>query len=347
VLGGKVQNANHPVGIKDVARAAGVSPGTVSNVLNHPERVTEARRVRVERAIQELGFVRHESARHLRSGTSRTLGLLLLDAWNPFFTDLARGVEDWTFDRGWPVLISNSARSTERETAYLRLFSERRVAGLIVVPNEAFTEQLGELRRRGIPYVVVDRAESGEEGMSVALDDVKGGSLAVSHLLEIGHRNIAFVGDPHAVTQVRDRLLGATKAIADFGAAAQLSVLEPSGLTVEAGRELGNHLAGRAPSDRPSAVFAASDLVAIGMLQSLTDNGVRVPGEIALVGYDDIEFARQVSVPLTTVRQPAYEMGRTAAEMITGELLGLPPGGRHVVFEPELVIRESTMYTPA
>ena len=330
-----------------MARAAGVSPGTVSNVLNNPERVTEQRRVRVEQAVQALGFVRHESARHLRAGTSLTLGLLLLDAWNPFFTEMARGVEDWTFDRGWPVLVSNSARSTERQATYLRLYAERGVAGLIVVPHQEFMPQLDDLRRRGIPSVVVDRADSSEAGMSVSLDDVKGGSLAVSHLLEAGHRSIAFAGNPHAVTQVRDRLLGATKAIADSGAAVLLTVLEPSGLTVDGGREIGNRLAALPASQRPTAVFAPSDLLAIGLLQSLTQQGVRVPGEIALVGYDDIEFSRQVSVPLTTVRQPAYEMGRMAAEMLTGQLAGSPPQQRHVVFEPELVVRDSTMSKPS
>ncbi|WP_326719854.1 LacI family transcriptional regulator [Streptomyces sp. NBC_00243] len=335
------------VGIKDVARVAGVSPGTVSNVLNHPERVTAAKRLLVERAIKDLGFVRHESARHLRVGTSHTLGLLLLDAWNPFFTEMARGVEDWTFDRGWPVLVSNSARSSEREAAYLRLFLERRVAGLIVVPHQDSTEQLIDLRRQGIPSVVVDRAEFGEEGMSVALDDVKGGALAVDHLLDLGHRSIAFLGDPDTVTQVRDRLLGATRAIAESGTAVRFDVLPSSGLTVDGGRELGNRLVAMGPSERPTAVFASNDLLAIGVLQSLIQHGVHVPDEIALVGYDDIEFSRQVSVPLTTVRQPAYQMGRTAAEMITGQLAGSPPDPRHIVFEPELIVRESTTSRPS
>jgi LacI family transcriptional regulator len=319
-----------------------VSPGTVSNVFNHPERVAEDTRLRVEEAVRRLGFVRNESARHLRAGSSRTLGLLLLDAWNPFFTDLARGVEDWTFDRGWAVLISNSARQVERETMYLDLFIERRVEGVIVVPNGDLTERLIDVRRRGIPCVMADQLDSGEDSMSVSLNDVHGGELAVSHLLGLGHRHIAFVGNPGRVTQVRDRLLGTTNAIAAASLPVRLSMLEPEDLTISSGRNVGQHLVGLRPSERPSALFASSDLLAIGILQVLLRHGVRVPDDVAIVGYDDIEFARQVVVPLTSVRQPAYEMGRTAAELLTDELAGIPPQRRHVIFEPELVVREST-----
>ncbi|MCW2643752.1 MAG: LacI family transcriptional regulator [Dactylosporangium sp.] len=319
-----------------------MSPGTVSNVFNHPERVAEDTRLRVEEAVRRLGFVRNESARHLRAGSSRTLGLLLLDAWNPFFTDLARGVEDWTFDRGWAVLISNSARQVERETMYLDLFIERRVEGVIVVPNGDLTERLIDVRRRGIPCVMADQLDSGEDSMSVSLNDVHGGELAVSHLLGLGHRHIAFVGNPGRVTQVRDRLLGTTNAIAAASLPVRLSMLEPEDLTISSGRNVGQHLVGLRPSERPSALFASSDLLAIGILQVLLRHGVRVPDDVAIVGYDDIEFARQVVVPLTSVRQPAYEMGRTAAELLTDELAGIPPQRRHVIFEPELVVREST-----
>jgi LacI family transcriptional regulator len=330
------------VGIKDVARESGVSPGTVSNVLNHPERVAEGTRLRVEDAVRRLGFVRNESARHLRVGSSHTLGLLLLDAWNPFFTELARGVEDWTFDRGWAVLISNSARQIEREAIYLDLFVERRVEGIIVVPNGDLTERLIDVRRRSIPCVMADQLDSGEGSMSVSLDDVHGGELAVAHLLGLGHRHIAFVGNPSRVTQVRDRLLGATNAIAAASLPVRLGMLEPADLTIRSGRDIGQHLVGLSKSDRPSALFASSDLLAIGILQVLLRHEVRVPDDIAIVGYDDIEFAGQVVVPLTSVRQPAYEMGRTAAELLTDQLSGTPPPRRHIVFEPELVVREST-----
>jgi LacI family transcriptional regulator len=330
------------VKIKDVARESGVSSGTVSNVLNHPARVAEDTRRRVEEAVHRLGFVRNESARHLRAGSSNTLGMLLLDAWNPFFTEVARGVEDWTFARGWAILISNSARQIERESMYLDLLVKRRVEGIIVVPNGDLTERLIDIRRMGIASVMVDQMDSGDGSMSVSLDDVQGGELAVAHLLELGHRHIAFAGSPGLVTQVRDRLVGATKAIAAASVPVRLSMLEPEDLTIGAGREIGERLARLSASERPTAVFASSDMLAIGILQVMLGRGIRVPGDIAIVGYDDIEFARQVLVPLTSIRQPAYEMGRAAAELLTDQLSGTPPQQRHIIFEPKLVVREST-----
>ena len=335
-------NAPFPkrAGIKDVARLAQVSQATVSNTLNHPELVSPARRVAVAAAIRQLGYVRHEAARHLRSGYSRTLGLMLLDAWNPGFIEVARGVEDTTASRDWTVLISNSARDPEREKTYLRLFAERRLAGLIVIPQDPLSDDLRRMLSSGTPVVVVDRAESGE-GMSVAVDDVTGGALAVKHLIDLGHRHIAFVGDETAAGPVHNRLTGVRKAIAEASVSIRLDVI-PAALTVEAGRARGNQIAAMPPAERPTAVMAAIDLLAFGVLQALLRHGLRVPDDMSLVGYDDIPFARQLQVPLTSVRRPHHKMGTTAAEMLTNAISGRVPERRHVVFQPDLVVREST-----
>jgi LacI family transcriptional regulator len=299
----------------------------------------------VERAIEELGYVRHEAARHLRAGYSTTVGLLLLDAWNPGFIEMARGVEDTTSSRGLAVLISNSARDIERERTYLRLFSEQRMAGLIVVPHDDFAEGLHRIRSGGVPVVVLERAESGAEQMSVSVDDVTGGELAGRHLISLGHRDLAFVGDENAAAPVHDRLAGVRNAVAEAGGDVTLTVL-PAELTAEAGRETGERIAAMPADARPTAVAAAIDLLAIGVLQALQQAGLRVPEDISLVGYDDIPFARQLSVPLTTVRRPHYEMGTTAATMLATSLAGETPERRHVVFPPELVVRESTAPPP-
>lgn len=329
------------VGIKDVARLAKVSQGTVSHVLNHPDRVSPARREAVEHAIHELGFVRHEAARHLRAGYSSTIGLLLLDAWNPGFTDVARGVEDATTDQGMTVLISNSARNIEREKTYLRLFAEQRVAGVIVIPHDQFAEGLHQVRSGGIPVVVVDRAETGDEAMSLAVDDVVGGELAARHLIEQGHRHLAFIGDEALAMPVHDRLTGVRRAVADAGRGVRLDVL-PADLTSEAGRDIGETLAAMPVAHRPTGVTTAIDLLAIGVLQGLLQQGVRVPEDVSLIGYDDIPLAAQLSVPLTTVRRPHYEMGLAAVEMLSTAISGATPDPRHLDFTPELVVRGST-----
>lgn len=329
-----------------MARLAGVSQGTVSNVLNHPARVSQARRESVEQAIKELGYVRHEAARHLRAGYSTTVGLLLLDAWNPGFIEVARGVEDTTSSRGLAVMISNSARDIERERTYLRLFSEQRTAGLIVVPHDEFTEGLHHIRAGGMPVVVLERAESGTHSMSVSVDDVTGGELAARHLISLGHRALVFIGDEGTAAPVHDRLTGVRNAVAEAGDDVHLDVL-PAELTAEAGRATGEQIAALPPETRPTAVTTAIDLLAIGVLQALQQHGIRVPEDISLVGYDDIPFARQLSVPLTTVRRPHYEMGTTAATLLATSLAGETPESHHVVFEPELVVRESTGPPPS
>ena len=171
-----------------MAGHAGVSPGTVSNVLNHPELVRESTRDRVLAAMAELGYVRNEAARHLRAGSSRTLAMIMLDAWNPFFADIARGVEDVALAHGWTVLLANSHRNADREARYLREFAERRVAGLLVSPHSDLTPSLRTLRQGGIESVLLDTRASDPDGLSVSVDDVEGGRLGTTHLLELGHR---------------------------------------------------------------------------------------------------------------------------------------------------------------
>jgi LacI family transcriptional regulator len=331
------------VSIRDVARRAGVAQGTVSHVLNHPERVSPARREAVEKAMTELGFVRHEAARQLRSGQSTTLGLVLLDAWNPSFQDMARGVEEVTRNGGWNVLLSNSARDLDRERIYLRLFSEARVAGLIVIPHDEHADGLHQIRAGGVPVVVLDRAEDGEHALSVSVDDVAGGRLAAQHLLELGHRRIAFMGDPNAATPVHDRFKGVLEAVE--AVSADLEVLTCA-LTMEAGRQIGEQLARRAPSRRPTAVVAAIDIVAIGALYALEQAGVSVPNDLSLVGYDDIPFNSEMNGPLTTVRRPHHEMGAAAAELLLAAVAGREVSERHLVFEPTLIVRRSTAKPP-
>lgn len=331
----------HP-SIRDVADAAAVSHATVSHVLNHPERVRPETQERVLAAMRELGYVRNEAARDLRAGSSQTLGMLVLDAWNPFFTEMAHAVEDITFEQGWALLLANSARNPDREDLYLNLFQSRRLAGLLVVPNGDIGDRLAELRASGIPSVILDQSAEGPDSMSVSLDDVRGGELALQYLLDLGHRRVTFVGDPTRVSQIADRLTGARKAWQKSGQRRQLPIMTPEDLTVDAGLEIGARLLAMPQHKRPTALFAASDLLAVGILHVLLRAGIRVPDDIALVGYDDNVYARHLVVPLTTVRQPAYDMGLAAASMLMAHLRGEPVEQPHIRFAPELIVREST-----
>jgi LacI family transcriptional regulator len=338
-LGGAPRSSS----VKDVAAAAGVSLGTVSNVLNRPERVSSRTRARVEEAMADLGFVRNESARQLRAGGSRVVAYVMLDAGNPFFTDVARGVEDAAAQSDLSVFICNSDQHAERERSYLTRLEQQRVMGVLITPLDPDDPTLIALAGRGTPVVLLDRTRSGSTHCSVAVDDVLGGRLAVDHLLDLGHDRIAFVGGPQRIGQVRDRREGAGLALECAGRSPDdLLVVETAALTVSEGNEAGARIAGTASKGRATAAFCANDLLALGLLQHCVSLGIRVPEDLAIVGYDDIIFAAAAAVPLTSVRQPRQQLGRTAAQLLLDEAGNPQHEHQQVLFTPELVVRAST-----
>src|SRR3954447_10562872 len=207
--------------VKDVALAAGVSLGTVSNVLNRPDKVRAATRERVEQAMRELGFVRNESARLLKAGRSNTAGYIMLDASNPFFTDVAAGMEDAAEGAGVSLFLCNSDQRSERELAYLSRLEEGRVLGILITPVDPGSPVLDQTRQRGTPIVIVDRTRGDGDWCSVAVDDELGGIEAMNHLLSLGHRRIGYVGGPPLLGQVRDRRAGALQALTAAGRSAK------------------------------------------------------------------------------------------------------------------------------
>lgn len=331
------------VSVREVAALAGVSLGTVSNVLNRPDKVAPGTVERVQSAIATLGFVRNDSARQLRAGRSSTVGLIVLDGGNPFFTDVARGAEDAAMDNGLAVLIGNSDESTDRERTYVDLFEERRVAGLLISPAGDDLSRLARLRDQGTAVVLVDRRADDEHFASVSVDDIAGGRIAVEHLAAIGRTHIAFVGGPFGIRQVADRHAGALAAAQAAGI--RLEALPTTSLSVLEGRRIGEAIQARPAADRPDAVFAANDLLAVGLEQAFIMRGtIAVPEQIAIVGYDDIAFAESAVVPLTSVRQPAQDLGRRAIELLTKQVeQGQDIDLEHVEFAPELVVRQSSV----
>jgi DNA-binding LacI/PurR family transcriptional regulator len=329
--------------IKEVARQAGVSIGTVSNVLNRPHMVAAETRQRVLDAIAALGYVRNDSARQLRAGQSRQIAVVVLDVANPFFTDVVRGAEAGVDGHGMMVVVCNSGEDAGRERRHLDLLEEQRVRGVLITPvDDSPLSRLEQLIDRGTPVVLVDRGSGRPNRCSVAVDDVLGGRLAGTHLVERGHRRIAFVGGPFTIQQVADRHTGLAAALAGR---AELFVVPTATLTVAAGRAAAGQLADQPLADRPTAVLCANDLLALGVLQQMTLRGVRVPDDIAIVGYDDIEFAAAAAVPLSSVRQPREQLGRTAAQLLLEEIEdGDRHDHRHVVFQPDLVVRDSSTH---
>jgi LacI family transcriptional regulator len=334
------------VSIREVATLAGVSVGTVSNVLNRPDVVATATRERVQAAISELGFVRNESARQLRSGTARAIGLVVLDVSNPFFTDVARGAEEAATEAGHAVILCNTDESIQKEARHLELLAEQRVHSVLITPADPSLEPVHKLRQRGVSVVLLDHPAQLADACSVSVDDHTGGFLAVEHLIAMGHQDIVMVnGNVNRLYQARERHAGATKAMTDAGRKAdELGVVEVRAFTVAAGLAAGQQILATRP--RPTAVFCANDLLALGVLQSMVRAGVRVPDDVAIVGYDDIDFAAAAAVPLSSVRQPRWLIGHTAAELVIAEAHEHDQHEhQHVVFTPELVVRASSAFS--
>ena len=334
------------VSMKDVAALAGVSLGTVSNVLNSPDIVAEPTRRRVELAIAKLGWIPNEPARQLRAGRSRSIGMIVMDIANPFYTDLVIGAENCVQERGYSVQVGNSAQEADRENAQLLVLMQQRVRGVLLAPIWGIDERVRQLKLRGIPVVLLDRAGNQSDFCSVSTDDVEGGRLAVQHLLEQGHTIIAVVGGPGNLQQVRDRRLGAELASSRFDGSTRLLTISTPHLDVESGVRTAEEIVLMPSNERPTAVFAANDLLAIGLLQGFVTAGLRVPDDMAIVGYDDIAFAAAAAVPLSSVRQPRLAIGYRAAELLFDEIEALDGEESHdhqqVRFTPELVVRRSS-----
>lgn len=325
-----------------MARLAGVSLGTASNVLNNPEVVAAATRERVLQAIAKTGFVRSTAAHQLRVGRSLTVGVVLLDLANPFFGEMVKGAEQVLREEGYVLMVCSSDESVDHERRYLRVLEEHRVDGLLITPVERDLKALAALAGRGVPTVLLDR-DAGTSGLcSVTVDDVRGGELAASHLLELGHEVVAFVNGPLSIRQCADRRQGARRAFRRAGRRPDdcLWELAVPALTVEQGELAAAQLLARDP--RPSGVICANDLLALGVLKGLSAAGVAVPEEVALVGYDDLSFASMLSPPLSSVRQPKHELGASAAKLLLEEASGARHEHRSVRFEPELVVRASS-----
>lgn len=320
--------------VKDVALLAGVSVGTVSNVLNRPESVTEKTRTKVEQAMAELNFHRNASARQLRAGVSRTVGVIVMDVSNPFYTELARGIEDRLAADDHTLILSSSDDDPRREQRFLRLFAEQGVRGVLVTPMASTAERLGDLRRLGIPSVLMDSTDPAHA--SVGVDHVSGGRQAVAHLLDRGHRRILFLAGTPDLQQTRHRLRGAVEAVTAAGLEPG-EVLKVVNLAVLTSNDAQQALVEALDSGEPAptAVFAMNDVVALGVMRELRRRGLSIPHDMAVVGYDDLYFAAELMTPLSSVRQPMRQLGWAAADLLL-------TGQAHPLFEPELIVRASS-----
>lgn len=330
--------------ISDVARRAGVSVGTVSNVLNRPDQVAPPTRERVHAAIQELRFVRNATARQLRVGTGRSVGAILRDIADPASTEVARGLEDRLAQDDVTLLLSSSDDEPAREARCLRLHEDHGVQGLVVTPSADGVTAVRALRERGVPVVLLDAPVDVDDVPGVRVDDARGAALAVEHLLGLGHRRLALVAgpdDPRSAAR-RAGVLDALAA-ADLDVADVLTEVAVPATTADAGVAAAQDLLAVPADRRPTATICLHDVTALGLLRALRRAGVRVPDDMAVVGHDDIAVASMLATPLTSVRRPSHALGRAAAELLLSSVAEPDAAPRQVLLEPELVVRASTV----
>ncbi len=326
--------------MSDVASLAGVSLGTVSNYFNRPEKVSEELRFRVEAAVEQLGFVPSGLARALVRGHHSVVGLVVLDLNNPYFSVAARGMEDRLAQEGIMLTVASSDEDPDRERDCIRLLVEHSVAGFVITHTSPSLRFLERVTARGTPAVLLGRRSPADGGWcAVTGDDALGGALVARHLLELGHQRIAYmngIGTMRLLSARREAVRTSVEA-----AGAKFSEIHVPAMTI-AGGEVGTVQLLDA-GELPTALVCANDLLALGALRVLESRGIRVPDDMALVGYDDVDFARSLSVPLTTIRQDKYLHGTEAAELLLHELWDDDHEHTEVLLAPELVVRASTV----
>lgn len=330
-----------PPSMKEVAALAGVSVGTVSNAINRPQMVRRPTLEAVKRAIEELGFVPNQHARALTGLSSQVIGLVVLDVVNPFFMEAAKAVERAAKEAGHMVILCNSENKRDNEARLMRMLAAQRVRGVLLTPSGSSHSKSPERDGDRLPVVFMDY-ERATSDCSVSVDAVHGARLAVEHLISLGHQRIAFVGGPLGLRQMAHRVQGARAAIVDAGMNPETSLItiHTSGIGIQDGVQAGQQLLN---GQLPTGILCGNDMMAFGVYRSLHHAGLNAPEDYSLIGYDDIDFAADWIVPLTSVRQPIDELGYRAAKLLF-EHTSSDPDHVHqqVVLQPELIIRKST-----
>jgi LacI family transcriptional regulator len=322
--------------IRDVARLAGVSTTTVSRVINGSGAVSAPRRERVERAVADLDYVPNAVARHLRSKRTKTIALVLSDITNPFFTTIARGVQDVAGPRGYAVTFANTDESEAQERSYLETLVQRQVDGVLLVPAGNSPEPFRLLRAQKIPVVLIDRRVSVRQIDEVRCDSEAGAYALVRHLLELGHRRIAVLTGRRDISTATDRVAGYERALAWAGAPVDRDLIRFDSFSLAGGYRMVREIL--ALRSRPTAILATNNFIAFGALRGLREAQVDVPGDMSLVTFDDLPEEWHDDPFLTVLAQPAYELGRRAAELLFERLEKGAQGRRRVIVLPGAVI---------
>ncbi|KAA3656328.1 MAG: LacI family transcriptional regulator [Chloroflexi bacterium] len=331
--------------IHDVAKRAGVAPITVSRVVNNSGYVGKETRKRVEAAIKELGYVPNALARGLRSNRTNTLALVISDITNPFFTMLARGVEDAASAAGYTVIFCNTDESETKEEKYTRILVEKQVDGVLLIPASSSPDSVDFFQSRQVQVVLLDRGIPNVKTDLVRCDSEGGAYRLTKRLIELGHKHISIITGPQGLSISEDRVAGYRQALSE-ATLANNECIYYGPLTQASGYGLATQAIAQTPA--PTALFGANNFISIGILKALRDAKMRVPQDISVVGFDDLPTALVVEPFLTVVAQPAYEMGRKATELLLSRLSKKTAAAfQEIILPTEIIERQSSGTPPA
>ena len=326
--------------IKDVARLVGVSTATVSHVINNTRHVSEGLKKKILEAIDELHYHPNAVARSLVKKKTHTIGIIISDILNPFYTAIVRGIEDVTYESGYNVMLCNSDEDPEKEVLYIQILLERRIDGLVI--SSAFQDGVHPLisKLKMVPLVTIVRKVRGSACDSVFGDNVEGVYQAVRHLIQLGHRRIAIISGPRGLSSGEERLLGYQKALGDHGITVDSNFIKFGDFKRESGYTLTKEVLQQ--KEGPTALFVANNQMTIGALNAVNELSLRVPEDLSLASFDDMEWYSFLNPPLTTVEQSPYVMGKTAGEMLLQRINRKRKGVKKIVIPSRLIVRQST-----
>ena len=329
--------------IKDVAKKAGVSVATVSRAMQDKGIISPSTKMRVLDVAKELNYRVDMGARSLKIKQTKSIGLCICNICNPFYPPLVRGVENTINKFGYSLVICNTEENPKTEEAYLNVMLEQRVDGLIITPTWDICSSLKEFEARNIPIVVVDRSANDILSDTVCVDNVHGAYTAVEHLLKLGHKRIGLIGGPKMISTTQERVQGYLEALRKYGLKKDTSLMVDGGSSIEGGiKAMENLLELSSP---PTAVFGYNNVVTLGALLTLKKRNKKIPKDIAVVGFDEVEWAEVIDPPLTVISQPVYAIGATAGQLIMQRLLNEGPKSKQkIVLKTELVVRKSCGY---
>ena len=327
------------VTLDDVAKLSGFSKSTVSRVLRNDPNVSPLTRKKVENVARRIGYVPNIVARSLRSRRTTTVGVVIADICNPFFPSVVRGIEDTARKKGYSIILCNTDEKYEREKESLETLIQKRVDGLLIVPTQKNFEDLVELKRRKIPFVLIGRHFEPLKADYIVSDDVKGAFEATDYLIKKGHRRIFFINGPSYISSARERMTGYREALMEHGIRFDPELVREGALRMEDGYKIAKKVISSKPDF--TAIFAFSDLVAFGVIKALKEKKYKIPQDIAVVGFDNIDFGFSAELPLTTVHIPKYELGSEGMKLLHKKITEEKDTFQKKILDTKLIIRES------